>query len=214
MNIPPSCMVNYFCANLNKPSDDRVDGWLDAFAPECHVPNHVEQIAGKTSDKKPCLIGCEAMATGFVPSQGVLPLFYPVFDLSPTIVDRDYLLCFKFRVGHNKSDTWEKFTHMPFDLADNPSGLVPALCPVLDSITLTCMPLSGRTTHGPFHVRSDQPFQATFAGNPNEVSDAMVFAKLIEVGTGKCRVPPEPKLLEPRPLAVNQRRDKLQDAFG
>jgi hypothetical protein len=43
-----------------------------------------------------------------VPSQGVLPLFYPVFNSSPTIVDRDYLFRFKIRVGHNKSDTREK----------------------------------------------------------------------------------------------------------
>jgi hypothetical protein len=46
----------------------------------------------QTSDEKPCLIGCEAMATRPVPSEGVLSLFYPVFNLSPTIVDPEQLV--------------------------------------------------------------------------------------------------------------------------
>ncbi|HOI94300.1 MAG TPA: hypothetical protein PK250_06295 [Syntrophobacter fumaroxidans] len=145
----------------------------------------MEQIVGKTSYKEPSLIGRKPTAARFVPSQGVLSLFYPVFDLSPTIVDRDYLLCFKFRVGHNKSDTWKKFTHMPFDFADNPSGPIPALCPVLEFNHLDLNAAFRGTTNGPFQVRSDEPFQATVAGNPNEVSDAKVFAKLIEAGIGK-----------------------------
>ncbi|MGA2402062.1 MAG: hypothetical protein ABSG91_10175 [Syntrophobacteraceae bacterium] len=31
---------------------------------------------------------------------------------------------------------------------------------------------------------------------PNEVGYATVFAKLVKTGTGKCRIPTEPKLLE------------------
>ena len=83
-------MVDHSGSNLYKPPDDRVYGWLDALAPERRIPDHVEQVIGKTSDEKPCLIGCKAMAARLVPSEGVLPLFYPVFDLSPPIVDRDY----------------------------------------------------------------------------------------------------------------------------
>ena len=91
----------------------------------------MEQIIGETSEEKPRLIGCEAMTTCLVPSEGVLPFLYAIFYLSPPIVDRDYSLCFHVRVGYNKSDTGEEFTHMPFYLTDNPSGLVPFLSLVI-----------------------------------------------------------------------------------
>jgi hypothetical protein len=50
--------------------------------------------------------------------------------------------------------------------------------------------------------------EAAVAGKPDEAGDAQVFAELVEPRTGKCRIPPEPKLLKPGPVAVNQRRDK------
>ena len=124
MDIPPSGMIDHFDPNPYKPPDYRVYGRLDALAPECRIPNHVEQIAGKTSDWKPCLIGCEAMATSFVPSEGLLALFYPVFELSPTVVNRNHLVRFEIRIGHNKTDTREELTNMAFGLTDNPSGLL------------------------------------------------------------------------------------------
>jgi hypothetical protein len=86
-----------------KPLNHRVDGWLRALAPKRRSPDHVEQIEGKMSCEKPFLIGCEAPVTRFVPSQALLPLFCPVFNLGPTIVDRDYRLCYKSCVGQNKS---------------------------------------------------------------------------------------------------------------
>jgi hypothetical protein len=63
-------------------------------------------------------------------------------------------------------------------------------------------------------VRQDDPLQAVVAGKTDEVSDPLRFAELIEVWTGKCSIPPEPKLLEPSPVALNKRRDKIQDTFG
>jgi hypothetical protein len=60
----------------------------------------------------------------------------------------------------------------------------------------------------------DELLEAAVAGKPNEVSDPLLFAKLVQVWTGKGRIPPEPKLLEPRPIAVNQSGDKVQDAIG
>ena len=59
-------------------------------------------------------------------------------------------------------------------------------------------------------MRQDELLQAIVAGKPNEVSDPLLFAKLVQVWTGKGRIPPEPKLFEPRPVAVNQMRDKVQ----
>ena len=154
MDIPLPGMVDHSGPNLYKPPDDRVYGRLDALAPERRIPDHVEQIIGKTSDEKPCLIGCKPMATRLVPSEGVLSLFYPVFNLSPTIVDRNYLVRFKIRVGHNKSDTREEFTHMPFYFTDNPSGLIPALCPVMELDHPHLYAALWGTTDGPLQVRS------------------------------------------------------------
>jgi hypothetical protein len=60
----------------------------------------------------------------------------------------------------------------------------------------------------------DELLEVAVAGKPNEVSDALRFAELVEVWTAKCSIAPQPELLEPRPVAVNQRRDKVQDAIG
>jgi hypothetical protein len=81
-------------------------------------------------------------------------------------------------------------------------------------MTLTCIPPLGGATDGALQVRQDVPLQAIVDGKPNEVSDPLLFAKLVQVWTGKGRIPPEPKLLEPRPVALNKRRDKIQDAIG
>src|SRR5208283_4126448 len=105
MYMPSSGMVDHPGPNLYNPPDDRVYGRSDALSPESRITDHVEQIVGKTSDQKPCLIRGKPMATRLVPSERVLPFLYPVFDLSPTIVDRDQSLCFHVRVGHDKSDT-------------------------------------------------------------------------------------------------------------
>ena len=37
-----------------------------------------------------------------VPSEGFLSLFYPVFDLCPTVVCRNYFVSCEVRVGHDK----------------------------------------------------------------------------------------------------------------
>jgi hypothetical protein len=87
----------------------------------------VQQIIGKTSDEKPGPIGCKAMATRLVPSEAVLSLFYPVFNLGKTIVNRNYFVHLKIRVGLNKSDTRQEFTPVPFDFIDNPSRFIPFL---------------------------------------------------------------------------------------
>ena len=86
MDIPPSGVIDDSGSNLHKPLDDRLYGWFDILAPERGIPDHMEQIVGETSDEKPCLIRCEAMAARFVPAEGVLPFFYPVFNLSTAIV--------------------------------------------------------------------------------------------------------------------------------
>ena len=103
MDLPLPGMIHHLGPNLHKPLDERVYGRLDTLAPECRIPNHVEQIVGKTSDKKPCLIGCKPMATRLVPPECVLPLFDQVFNLSSTIVARDYPFYSAKCSGHSHS---------------------------------------------------------------------------------------------------------------
>ena len=133
----------------------------------------------------------------FVPSKRVFPLLYPVFDLSPPIVDRDYSLCFHVRVGYNKSDTGEEFPNMPFDLTDNSSGLIPFLGLVQELDHLDLYAALSRATGGALQVRQDDLLQAVVGRKTDEISDSLLFAKLVQVWTGKGRIPTEPKLLEP-----------------
>ena len=92
VHLPFSLMVDHSGPNFYQPPDNRLYGWLDSLAPECAVPDHVEQVIGKTSDEKSCLIGCKPMAARFVPSECVLSFFYPVLYLSPTIIPTTTLL--------------------------------------------------------------------------------------------------------------------------
>jgi hypothetical protein len=71
-----------------------------------------------------------------------------------------------------------------------------------------------RATDWAVQVRQNDLLKAVIAGKPDEVSDPLLFAKFVEVRTGKGRIPPEPKLSEPKPVAVNQWRDKIQDPIG
>jgi len=60
----------------------------------------------------------------------------------------------------------------------------------------------------------DEFLDVVVAGKPDEVSDALFFAKLVEIRTCKGYIPTEPKALEPRRVALNQWRDKVHQAFG
>ena len=111
-------MVDHPGSYLYETPDYRVYRWPDALPPECTVADHIEQIIGETSEEKPRLIGCEAMTACLIPAKGVLPLFYPLLNPGAAIACRDHLFSLKIRVGHYKSDTGEKFTHMPIGLAE------------------------------------------------------------------------------------------------
>jgi hypothetical protein len=154
------------------------------------------------------------MTTRLIPPESVLHLFDPVFNLGTTIVNRNYLVCLKMRVGHNKSDTREEFTNVPFDFTDNPSRFIPFLRLVMKLDHPDLYPAPWGATDGMLQVRQDVPPQAIVAGKPNEVNDPLLFAKLVQVWTGKGRIPPQPKLLKPRTVALNKRRDEIHDAIG
>ena len=62
MDMPLSGMVDHSGPNLYKLPYYRVYEWLDALAPERRIPDHVERIAGKTSDEKPGLISLKLHA--------------------------------------------------------------------------------------------------------------------------------------------------------
>ena len=154
------------------------------------------------------------MTTRLVPSQGILSLFDPVFNLGTTIVDRNYFMRLKIRACHNESDTRKEFTHVPFDFTDDPSGIIPSLRLVLELDHPDLYAALWRATGGPLQVRQDDLLQAVVGRKTDEISDSLLFAKLVEVWTGKGRIPSQPKVLEPRPVALNKRGDKIQDPIG
>jgi len=64
--MPLPGMVDHPGPDLYEPLYYRVYRRLDALAPECRIPNHVEQIVGKASSEEPCLIGCKPLAIHLV----------------------------------------------------------------------------------------------------------------------------------------------------
>jgi hypothetical protein len=214
MNMPSSGMVDHSGPNLHKPPDYGLYGRLYPLAPECTIPDHVEQVVGQASDKKPRLIRCKSVATRLVPAEGIFPFFYPVFNLGAAIVNRNYPFRFKMRVGHDKSDAGEEFTRMPFYFTDNPSRLIPFLRLVIKFDHPYLNAALWGATCGPVQVRLDELLEAVIAGKTDEVGDPILFAKLVQVRTGKSGITPEPKALEPRPVALNKRGDKVHHAFG
>jgi len=153
------------------------------LSPVRSVTDHMEQVIRQTSDDEPCLICCKPMTTRLVPSQGILSLFDPVFNLGTTIVDRNHLVRLKIRVCHNESDTRKEFTHVPFDFTDDPSGIIPSLRLVLELDHPDLYAALWRATGGPLQVRRDVPLQTVVAGKADEVSDPFLLAKLVQVWT-------------------------------
>ena len=114
-----------------------------------------------------------------VPSECVLPFFYVVFNLCTAIANRNYLVCFKVRVGHNKSDTRKKFSYVPLYLTNNLPGLIPALRLVIKLDHPNLYPALWWTTDSASRSVEYAPLQTVVAGKPDEVSDPLLFAKLL-----------------------------------
>jgi hypothetical protein len=98
-------------------------------------------------------------------------------------------LRFHVRIGHDESDTREKFAGVPFYFTDNPSGLIPFLRSVMKLDHLHLYAAFWGATGGAFQVAMNEPIQAAVAGKPNEVGDALLLAELVQVWTGKGRIP-------------------------
>ncbi|HYA42283.1 MAG TPA: hypothetical protein VEF34_13335 [Syntrophobacteraceae bacterium] len=103
---------------------------------------------------------------------------------------------------------------MSFYLADNPSGFIPFLGLVMELGNLHLHPVLWGTVNRAIEVRQDDLLQAVIGRKSDEISDSLLFAKLVEVWAGKRSITPEPKLLEPGSVALNQWRDKVQDAIS
>ena len=90
-----------------------------------HLPDHMQKVAGQNPHLEPGLVGLEPLATGFVPTQGVLAFLDPVFYLGPPIVDLDHLAGGQPGVGDRKAGPGEKLALMPLDLGHYPSRPTP-----------------------------------------------------------------------------------------
>jgi hypothetical protein len=68
---------------------------------------------------------------------------------------------------------------MPFYFTDNPSGLILFLRLVMKLYHPYLNATFWRTTGGSSQVRLDELLEVAVAGKPNEVSDQLLFAKLV-----------------------------------
>ena len=112
---------------------------------------------------------------------------------------------------------------MPFYFTDDPSGLIPASRPVLEFNRLHLYPACRKTTRRALQMRHDVPLKGAVTRKPNEINDTLLFAELIEIGTGKSCIPAKPKvsgpgaIKRPRPMFTGARPGAARlfnSAFG
>jgi len=90
MYVPPPGMGRNSGPHLDQALDQPVHGPLYFFAPDIELPDHMEKVLGQHPHLQPGLVALEALATGLVPPQSVLPFFDPILDLCPAIVDLEH----------------------------------------------------------------------------------------------------------------------------
>ena len=144
--MPPLGVIGNPGPDLDEPFDQPLDGASDRLSLDVEPAEHVKQVVGQGPHLEAGLIGPEAVATGLVPAQGVLPLLDPVLDITPTIVDLHHLRSVEPGVGHDEIDLREQLPLGPFQFADHTPGFVPALCLVMEIDHLDLRPPLGRAT--------------------------------------------------------------------
>src|SRR5271157_5399041 len=145
------------------------------------------------------------MATGLVPTQGVLSFFDSILNIAATVVNPDYLRGRELGIGHNESDPWEEFPIVPRDLGHNSTLSVPGLCLVPEINESDLNPALGRAAHGTGQIRVNESIQHRIGGKPDEVRDPFTCAVLVHIRIGKCRIPTEPEEDESGPISLHNR---------
>jgi len=107
----------------------------------------MKKIVGQDTRLQTCMVGVKTAAADLVPAQSVLALIYPVLFLPASILDFHDLFARKLGGGYDKTDSWKKFSRMPFNLADHPARPASALRPVLKINNPDLNTTLGRTTH-------------------------------------------------------------------
>jgi len=214
MNIPPPGVIRNPGPNLYETLYQPFDGPLDFLTPDVELPKHVQEVVGQNPHLQPGLVGLETMATGLVPAQGVLALLDPVLDIAPAIVDLDQLRPVEPGIGHDEANPREQLTLMPFDFADNPAGLAPALGLVVKVDDLDLDAALGRTTNRASEVGLNEPPQVLIRTKSDEVGDPLLLTVLVDIWTGKGSVTTKPKELEPWTVTLHYGTDELKNTIG
>jgi hypothetical protein len=68
------------------------------------------------------MVSLKPLATGFVPAQGILDFFDPVFHIPPAVIDLDHFTNREPGVSHHKIDMGEKLAPVPLDFGHYPPG--------------------------------------------------------------------------------------------
>ncbi len=107
MDIPPPGMIRNSGAHFDKALDQPVHGTFHFFTPYIELADHVQEVVGQNPHLETGLVGLEPLATGFVPTQGVLAFFDPVFHIPPAVIDLDHFTGRQPGVGDHKADPRE-----------------------------------------------------------------------------------------------------------
>jgi len=91
MYVPPSGVIRDSGPHFDQALDQPVHVPLNFFPPDIELPNHMQEVVGQNPHLQAGLGGFKTLATGLVPTQGVLALLDPVFHIPPTVIDFDHL---------------------------------------------------------------------------------------------------------------------------
>ncbi len=147
VNMPSPGVIHHLGPHLDQATDQPFHRTPDFFTEQVKRAYHVKKIVGQDTHLQTCMVGVKTAAAGLVPAQSVLALLYPVLYFPAFIVDFHDLFASKPGVGYDKTDSWKKFSRMPFNLADHPARPAPALRPVLKINNPDLNTTLGRSPH-------------------------------------------------------------------
>ena len=201
-------MVGDTGCNLDDPTDNPFDRALDLFALHIELTQQMEQVIGQKPLLEPGLVRLELVATGLVPTQGVLAFFDPILHVRPAVIGFHDFLREQLGVSNDEAHPRKKFIQMPLDLADHPARLAPTHGLILEIEESNLDVGPGPTPRRSAKIVPDDLFQGFILREADEIRDAFAFAVIVNPGLGESRVAPEPEQLEALPIAIHQRLDE------
>ena len=171
MHVPIPCVINDPRSHPHQPQVNPFDGPARIFISHVETADQVQQIIGHKTHLQPGFLRREPMAACLVPTQRILALLYPVFDITLPVVNLDRRKCRQLGIGHDKITAGKQFTHMPIYLCNHPAGAVPAFCLIGHIYVFDLDAAFRRAAHRPVQMRFNQLCQHRIAAQTNEIGN-------------------------------------------